>query len=805
MKIIPAIALISFFARPGHAQTDLEFRLPPPEIMELADYERAPSLSLDSKREYMLLSYRPTYKTLSELKQEEMRLAGLRINPVTNISSMLTYSSNLKVRRVDAEEEIQVSGLPAAPKIAYVSWSPDEKKIAFTNTAEDGVELWVLDVETARAERLTGPVLNANLGEPYSWLRDSATLLARALPADRPPLLDPKVELPKGPAVSEGTGEKSQMRTYQDLLKSPMDEKNFETLVTSELRLVGLDGESRLFKPAAMYAGESVSPGGEYILVTTLRRPFSYIVPLWRFPMRETVYALDGRAIETVNDVPLIEVMPKGFSSARKGRRSMHWRADKPATLFYVEALDEGDPEKKADHRDQAWLWDAPFKEDPRPFFKTIQRYAGVTWGDDDRALAFDSWYDTRNSKTYLADPSDPGKEPRVLYDRNYQDIYSDPGTFATRRLPSGRRVMLIEDGKAYLLGKGYTKFGQFPFVDELDLSSLETRRLYRSELKDRKETLVSIEDAAAGEVLTWIQSSTEYPNYYFRNIKTGELRQITAFRNPFESIKDVKREILKYKRKDGVELTGKLYLPAGYDKKKDGKLPLLVWAYPQEFKDKDSAGQSKKNPNDFIYPHYGSFVYWVKRGYAVLDDASFPIVGEGKKEPNDTFIKQLKMNAEAAIKAVDRLGVADKDRVAVGGHSYGAFMVANLLTHTDLFACGIARSGAYNRTLTPFGFQGEQRNYWDAPEVYERLSPFMTADKMKKPLLLVHGAADNNPGTFTLQTERYFQALKNLGAPVRMVLLPEESHGYEARENIFHLLWEQDEFLERCLKKKGG
>lgn len=785
------------------AQAGLEYRVPPPEIMELADYERAPSLSLDSKREYMLFSYRPAYKTLAELKQEELRLAGLRVNPVTNISTTLTYSSNLKVRRVTDREERQVAGLPPSPRIAYLSWSPDEKRIAFTHTAGTGVELWVLDVETARAERLTGPVLNANLGEPYSWLRDSRTLLVRMLPADRPPLLDPGVELPKGPSVSEGTGEKSQTRTYQDLLKNPMDERNFETLMTSELRLVGLDGKSRLFKPAAMYAGESVSPDGNYVLVTTLHRPFSYAVPLWRFPMKETVCALDGREIRTVNEVPLTEIMPKGFSAVRKGRRSMHWRADKPATLFYVEALDGGDPAVKAGHRDQSWLWDAPFKGEPRPFFRTRQRYAGVTWGDDRTALAFDSWYDTRNSRTYLVDPSAPGAEPRVLHDRNYQDIYSDPGAFATRRLPTGRRVILKENGKAYLLGKGYTKEGQFPFVDELDLATLETTRLYRSDLKDRKETLLSVEDAAAGEVLTWIQSSTEYPNYYFRNIKTGGLQRITAFRNPFESIKDVKREILKYKRKDGVELTGKLYLPADYDPAKDGRLPLLVWAYPREFKDKDSAGQTSQTPNDFIYPHYSSFIYWVKRGYAVLDEASFPIVGEGKKEPNDTFLKQLKMNAEAAIKAVYALGVADKDRVAVGGHSYGAFMTANLLTHTDLFACGIARSGAYNRTLTPFGFQGEQRNYWDAPEVYDRISPFMTADKMKKPLLLVHGAADNNPGTFTLQTERYFQALKNLGAPVRMVLLPEESHGYEARENIFHLLWEQDEFLEKCLKKK--
>ena len=309
------------------------------------------------------------------------------------------------------------------------------------------------------------------------------------------------------------------------------------------------------------------------------------------------------------------------------------------------------------------------------------------------------------------------------------------------------------------------------------------------------------MEDVKKGEVMIRLQSKNEYPNYYMRNLKSKKVTAITQFENPFESIKNVYKEVINYKRKDGVDLSGTLYLPAGYDMKKKEKLPLLIWAYPREYKDKNSAGQSTQNPNEFTFPYYGSFVYWVTRGYAVLDDAAFPIVGEGETEPNDTFIEQLVGNAEAAIDAVDKLGYINRKKVAVGGHSYGAFMTANLLTHSNLFACGIARSGAYNRTLTPFGFQSEQRNYWDVPTIYNTMSPFMNAEKMKTPLLLVHGEADNNPGTFTLQTERYFQALKGLGAPVRMVLLPKESHGYVAQENIFHLLWEQDQFLEKYLK----
>jgi dipeptidyl aminopeptidase/acylaminoacyl peptidase len=315
-------------------------------------------------------------------------------------------------------------------------------------------------------------------------------------------------------------------------------------------------------------------------------------------------------------------------------------------------------------------------------------------------------------------------------------------------------------------------------------------------------EEIFDIQDFKKGEVLVRLQSKNEYPNYFIRNIKKkGSPVQLTFFQNPFESIQHVYKELIKYKRADGVELSGTLYLPEGYSREKKEKLPLLIWAYPAEYKDKNSAGQTTANPNEFTFPYYGSFVYWVTRGYAVLDDAAFPIVGEGNEEPNDTFIEQLVANAKAAIDAVDAMGYIDRKKVAVGGHSYGAFMTANLLTHSDLFACGIARSGAYNRTLTPFGFQREQRNYWESPQVYDAMSPFMHADKMKTPILLVHGEADNNPGTFTLQTERYFQALKGLGAPARMVILPKESHGYAAKENIFHLLWEQDQFLEKYLK----
>ncbi|MGZ9675188.1 prolyl oligopeptidase family serine peptidase [Flavobacterium sp. GNP001] len=784
------------------AQENLSYQKPSASILELADYERAPSVSMDTKKEYLLLSYRSTYKTLDDLNQDELRLGGLRINPVTNISSSVTYVNNLKLRKVKDSNEMQVTGLPANAKISNIAWSPNDSKISFSNTTATGVELWVIDVATAKATRLTEARVNANLGNPFSWLKDNATILVKMLPQNRPALLDAKKDLPAGPIISNADGSKSQNRTYPDMLKNANDEINFENIMTSELYKVSLDGTATLFKKAAMYAGESFSPDGNYLMLTTIQKPFSYIVPLSRFPSKSVVYDKDGNEVKTVNEVPLTEIIPKGFMAVRKGKRNMTWRADQPATLMYVEALDAGDPANKVEFRDEVFTWSAPFTAPAKSLVKTPQRFSGIMWGNENVAVLMDEWYDTRNTKTYLFNPSQPEQAPKVIFDRNSQDVYADPGNFETRKNEFNRYVLALENNKAFLIGAGFTKNGQFPFISEFDLKTLQSKRLYTSTYTDKKEDVIEIEDFKKGTVLVQIQSKNEYPNYYLRNIyQKNKLTPITSFKNPFESIKNVSKEVIKYKRKDGVELSGTLYLPVGYDKSKKEKMPLLIWAYPAEYKDKNSAGQSTQNPNEFTFPSYGSFVYWVTKGYVVLDDAAFPIIGEGTTEPNDNFITQLVDNAEAAINAVDALGYIDRKKVGVGGHSYGAFMTANLLTHSNLFACGIARSGAYNRTLTPFGFQSEQRNYWESPEVYTAMSPFMNAGKMKTPMLLVHGEADNNPGTFTLQTERYFQALKGLGGPARMVILPKESHGYAAKENILHLLWEQDQFLEKHLK----
>lgn len=803
-KITALLFVIAITTGLVKAQVDITYQKPPREIMELADAPLAPSVRLDEKHENMVLLHRNKYKSIAELSETELRLAGLRINPITNIGSRTSYYYDISLMKVGQRNEQKVKGLPAEAMLANFSWSPDETKMAFTNTTRTGVELWVLDIASATAKKLTDAKLNANIGRTFTWFPAGGALLAKFLPGDKETLIDKAEAVPSGPRVSvseEGT--KAQNRTYQDLLKDKADEHNFEQLARSEIFEIDLNGNKTLWKEAAMYTDFGFSPNGEYVLVTTIHKPFSYLVTYGRFPSKTIVYDQRGKEIRLLDESPLIEDLPKGFMATKSGMRNINWRNDKPATIYYVEALDGGDPEKEVEFRDEVFQLEAPFGGEPNPLLKTVQRYAGITWGNDETAIARDRWWNTRNSKTYLFNPSDASAQAEIIFDLNYNDRYADPGSFVTEKNDWGENVLVIHKNKLYLSGTGYSPEGIRPFFDAYDLKTKETERIWRADGKDNLERIMEVLDAPGGVLLTRVEAATIYPNYYIRNVKKRVApRQITFFKNPFESLKGVHKEVITYKRDDGIELSGTLYLPAGYDMDKKQKLPMIMWAYPREYKDASTAGQVTSSPHTFTLPYYGSPVFWVTQGYAILDNAAFPIIGEGEKEPNDSFREQLVANAKAAIDAVDALGYIDRERVAVGGHSYGAFMTANLLSHSDLFAAGIARSGAYNRTLTPYGFQSEERSYWEAPEIYYNMSPFMHADKMKTPLLLIHGEADNNSGTYPLQSERYFNALKGMGAPVRLVMLPKESHGYAARESILHVLWEQDRWLEKYLKE---
>ena len=785
-------------------QEELNYQVPKKELLDLIDVDLAPSVLRNTKNSILVLLSRSTYKSIAELSKSELRIAGLRVDPKRYIGSRTTYFN--KVELIDLEKgkkSIPIKGLPNNPKLSNFIWSPDEKKIAMTHTSDSGVELWLLNIDKRLAKKLTSSLINSTMGNSINWLKNSKKLLVKYLPKNREKIIDESLIIPTGPKVTENNGEKAQNRTYQDLIKNPTDAKNFTQLSNSEIYLVDLNGNKQHFLDAKMYRNISVSPNGKYVMVSFIKKPFSYLVPYYRFPTETSVYDLNAKEIKVISDAPLQEVLPKGFMAVSNNKRNISWRKDHPASLYYVQALDKGDPEIEVPFRDAIYQWEAPFSGTPILLTKVKNRYAGIIWGNETNAIVYDQWWNNRNSKTYVFDPSNPKIPARIINDRNYQDIYSNPGDFVTEKGRYGEFILVLQNKSAFLLGEGFTEKGQFPFLDQINLESNKKNRIYQSSYTDKFEQLYDY-DLKARKLNVRIESKNDYPNYYTRNLAMeNKLEQLTYFENPFKKLENVGKELISYKRKDGLDLSGILYTPEGFDSENPTPLPMILWAYPREYKDKSSASQKTNNPNRFLYPSWSSPIYWVTQGYVVLDRAAFPIIGEGEKEPNDSFRTQLVANAEAAIEAVVNKGFADRDRVAVGGHSYGAFMVANLLSHSNLFAAGIARSGAYNRTLTPFGFQSESRSYWEAPEVYYSMSPFMHAEKMKTPLLLVHGEADNNSGTYPLQSERYYNALKGLGATTRLVMFPKESHGYRAKETILHLIWEQDKWLEKHVKNK--
>lgn len=797
MKVTTIVLFLSGLATfAAYPQSNMGYQRPPEEIAKLVEAPLTPAVALSPDKSMMALLDRADYPSIEELSRPELRLAGLRINPHNFGPSRGNYFTGITFKSIKDKREYSVSGLPAPLQISNFSFSPDGKKVALLQTYPERIELWVVDLNTFAARALSRQRVNATTGSAMSWLSDSNTISFLAV-ADEQSKPQPK-RVPAGPVIEENMGGKAPSRTYQDLLKSPYDEALFDYYCTAQLTLVTLDGKETVLGKPAIYLTQNPSPDGKLMLTRTVQKPYSYLVPVNLFAQQVAVFNIDGTLVKKMADIPLGERIPVGFSATITGPRSHAWCADAPATLYWAEAQDGGDPKNKTDIRDKVYAQAAPFADTPVELAALPLRYRGVTWGNERVAWVYESWWADRKTRTYQVDPSAPATK-KVIADRSYEDAYSDPGSVATTVNSYGRSVMLIHDNAVFLEGEGASPEGDRPFLDKMDLKTGKTTRLWRSEAP-YYEYVVGITDPRKPAFITSRESTSENPNYFLRTVGARTLQQLTAFPHPYPQIKDVTKQVLKYTRADGVPLTADLYLPPNY-KKEDGPLPTFLWAYPEEFKSRENAGQVKGSPYTFTRLSWGSPIYWVVRGYAVLNNASIPIVGEGEKEPNDTYIEQLVSSAQAAIDYGVSLGVVDRDRVGVGGHSYGAFMTGNLLAHSNLFKAGIARSGAYNRTLTPFGFQQEERTYWQAPEVYYNMSPFSFADKIKTPILLIHGDADNNSGTFPIQTERFYNAIKGHGGTARYVLLPYESHGYRAKESIMHMLWEMDNMLETYVK----
>jgi len=747
----------------------------------------------------MLLSERRSYPLVEELAQPEMRIAGMRLNPNNFAPSRASYIINFKLKNLQTGKEMQVTGLPKPLQAGSPTWNPSQTKIAFSQTNNSTIDLYEIDVITAVAKKVNKRPLNLVLG--FYRYADDATLMytTTVAPASAAPA---RPLAPKGPVVQQNIGKAAPQRTYQDLIKSPYDEQLFEFYATSQL-VENKAGIETNIGAKGLVASASLSPDQKYYMMELVKKPFSYLVGVNGFPSTVKITDRKGNVVKVLADLPSGENAPTGYDNVQDVPRGFNWSADEPATVYWSKPLDGGLMANKVPFHDAVYTLSAPFTGAEKEIAKTEMRFRGIVWGDANMALLNEGLQGKQRVRVHKLNPTTGATE--LLIDRSTNDRYNDPGSPVTHRNQYGRQVLqTVNNGAGIpMIGAGASKDGDLPFYSIFDLKEKKNNILWRCE-KGYYESVSDVLDAEKGLLITSRQSQTETPNYYLRDLKAGTTKTLTAFADPQPALRGLTKQKISYKRRDGIDLTATLYLPAGFDAKRDGRLPIFMWAYPREFKSAADAAQVRGSQYTFTRVGWGSAVFYATQGFAVMDETEFPIVGEGDKEPNDNFVEQLQWNAEAALKAAHDMGFGDTSRAAVGGHSYGAFMTANLLAHTRLFKAGVARSGAYMRTLTPFGFQAEERTYWQAPEVYYRMSPFSYADKIKDALLLIHGDADNNPGTFPINSERLFNAVKGHGGTVRFVSLPFESHGYAGQENLLHMLWEQNEWLNKWVKNKG-
>ena len=788
----------------------MPYKTPDPDVVAIIDAPPTPVALLAPGGRFVVLVHYEAHPPVAQLAKPYLPLAGIRVDPDLAARQRVRRLTGLSVLRLDDRTQRPVT-LPEGARPSAPAWAPDGRRFAFTVDEDDGVGVWVADAETATARQVPGLRVRDVLGgDPLTvaaavrWSRDGGSLLALGVPPPQARFTPAQAEaaLPE-PRAEETAGKRSQMATYQDLLRTARDADLFEALAMSvPLRVEPSTGAAKELGPPGLYQRLSDSPDGEYLLVHRLRRPFSFRVPYQYFARNVEVWSADGDLRRVVAELPVSDEIPR--QGVPTGPRGVSWEERAPASLVWAEALDGGDPVAPAEHRDRVLRLAAPFTADPKQVLLVKNRCLGwLDMDEPDRILLTEHDRDRRWLTTWLHNLAEPDQS-RVIFDHSMDDAYTDPGSPLTVVHANGTRTILQHGPAIYLRGDGSTPDGDRPFLDRLDLETPQKTRLYQSPA-DGLDHVIGFPagslrpPAGAGpeEVVLWHESQAEPPNLFLAALDGSGLTALTSWPDPHPQITGLHKQLLVHDRGDGVQLSGMLHLPPGYDPATDGRLPLLIWAYPLDYGDASTAGQVRGSSSRFTRLGAMEPTWFVLRGYAVLSAATMPVIGD-PETMNDTYIEQVTAAARAHIRALDDMGIADPARVAVGGHSYGGFMTANLLAHTDLFAAGIARSGAYNRSLTPFGFQTERRSFWEASPVYDQVSPFRYADQITAPLLLIHGADDNNSGTFPIQSERLYQAIQGLGGTARLVILPHESHGYIGRESVLHMLAEQFDWLRR-------
>jgi dipeptidyl aminopeptidase/acylaminoacyl peptidase len=801
-----ALTIAPIYEAEGDApQPTTGWRIPPEEVMEVLHAPQLPQVRAAPSGEHLMLADPVTYPPLAELAAPMHKLAGIRVNPVVNDVHGRHGNTSPRLVAVESGTEVPLP-LPKDLEVHDVSWTADGQRFALIVRHADHMGLWVGSIE-GDLSKIENVAVNQLLGTGVRWLPDQKRLLVRRIPERGPPPKPPAI--PTGPEILEGTGAKSRS-TYEarNLLETAHDDVLFEYYATSELVVVDPEtGKLETLGEPAVYASADFSPDGRFLLVERMVGPWSHAVPWWRFASELEVWDTDGKSVASIASLPLADEVP--IHGVPLGPRSAAWRATAPHTLYWVEALDGGDPVAEAAHRDRLMRLDEPYTGRPEEVFKAEHRIVSWQggWGTEGGTLMLTQRERIRRwSYTWLLDV-DKGTS-RLWFDLNERDQYASPGFALRRPLPNGSWVLHQKEGAVYFSGIGATDDGDRPFLDLRHMETGEVQRLFRCE-PERYEFFV----AFAGDSDRFVmrsESAVDVPNYHLATLgkvaeaaegeatRTLTRKPITRFEDPTPQLRQIEKRLVRYKREDGVPLSFQLHLPPGYQE--GTPLPTVVYSYPQEFSDPSTAGQVRGSTQRFSRLSGASHLFFLLQGYAVLDRTAMPMVGD-PESTYDTFVPQLVADAEAAVAKAVEIGVTDARRIGVIGHSHGGLMVANLLAHTDLFRAGIARSGSYNKTTQPFGFQSERRSLFEARDVYIQVSPTFFADQVNEPVLVIHGNADSNPGTLTLQSEVFFEAVRGSGGTTRLVLLPFEDHGYRARESVEHVLWEQIRWFEKYVK----
>lgn len=787
----------------------------------ILDIMRAPSPPypmMSPTKDRILLVAMQDYPSIEKVAEPFLRLAGVRLEPRNRsrhdtpggygIAACARQFSIVKVSD-GSEKNIDMKKIICAEE---PTWSADGKHFFFSNTTENAVELWIGDAQSAKISKISGVTLNPMLGYEAQWMPDQKHILVKLVPKNLGPA--PKIkEAPVGPSIQESQGQTGQSSTYEkrDTLNNKNDEKLFDYYGLSQLALIDIQsGQVKAFAKPGMYSQLSVAPDGRHLLVVQITRPYSYLVTSHRFPKK--VEVLDISRLEKIErsliaDLPLADRVP--IHGEPLGPRDFFWNPHDPATLMWAEALDGGDWNIKVPERDKVMKQSAPFKTAPFEIFRTIQRFEGLNWFEQrQNALMYEYDENKHWIRALLVNVDQPLQEKKVIFDLSSDEAYANPGSPVMETLKTGYRVIRQRQDFIFLSGTGASSEGDRPFLDQMDFKTLKTERLFRSD-KVSYENFVSFTNTDEKQFLTRYQSPDDMPNLFIRTL--GEKVQATAgeplfsstkvalthIPDPTPEVRKIKKKLVKYKRADGMELSFTLYTPPGY--KEGTRIPTILYAYPLDYAEASKAGQVKGS--QFTFTRLRGFRLLLMAGYAIIDNASFPVVGDPKKA-YDTYTEQLVANAKAAVDQAVKMGVADPERIGVTGHSHGALMTVNLLAHSNLFKAGIATSGSYNKTLTPFGFQSERRSVWEAPEVYQKVSPFFYADKLKTPLLIMHGGDDANPGTTPMQATFLYEAIRGNGGTVRLVMLPHEPHWYSARESNEQQIYEMVRWFDLYLKK---